>query len=189
MEKARRRQNHLGFWLNKVGSPDLLILKSVPAGEWESWERAYIRNARMLGFDLVNGTTGGDGVGSGSSNPNFGKPRTDEVKRKISAAQMGKTITEEARGKMSAAKKGRKIPSEIREKMGAAGAGKKLQGSSSKFIGVYWDSFCKGWLAKLNIQKHSFNLGRYASEVEAAQVYDWAAALYGRPLNFPNEEK
>lgn len=67
--RSIKGKNHLGAWLSKLKIqnqiPDLLILKSVPTSEWEWWERSYIRNAKVLGFDLTNGTEGGDGVNKG----------------------------------------------------------------------------------------------------------------------------
>lgn len=46
----------------------------------------------------------------GNKNPNYGKPRSEETKRKISMTEKGKTVSEESRKKMSVAKKGKPLP-------------------------------------------------------------------------------
>lgn len=112
-----RKPTHRSNWIDKLKiqgqSPELLILKEVPLSEWEWWEQCYIRNARMLGFDLVNATDGGEGM----KNPSF------ETRKKISDAVsgdkhplfgiekekhpfFGKQHSEESKKKMSEAKRG-----------------------------------------------------------------------------------
>ena len=60
----------------------------------------------MLGFDLINGTEGGDGAGTGGvkhtpegrkkmSDTHKGKPKTPEHREKLSLANLGKKLTPE----------------------------------------------------------------------------------------------
>ena len=46
----------------------------------------------------------------GANNPNYGKPRSEETRKKISEAKRGKHLSEETRRKMSEARKGRVAP-------------------------------------------------------------------------------
>lgn len=47
----------------------------------------------------------------------------------------------------------------------------KLNNTSSKYIGVTWDKNRKKWLSQINNNKH-YNLGRFDTELEAAQKRD-----------------
>lgn len=92
---SSKGNNHFGAWLRKLRvsgcRPDLLILKKIPKDGWEWWEKSFIRNARIIGFDLTNFLEGGDSLPdvSGESNPMFGKHHTEETKRKIGLANKG----------------------------------------------------------------------------------------------------
>lgn len=67
-----------------------------------------------------------------------------------------------------------------------------LEGHSSKYKGVCWDKSRryqrKPWTAKISIGNRTVNLGRYATEVDAAIAYDrYARCARGQfaSLNFP----
>jgi hypothetical protein len=65
---------------------------------------------------------------------------------------------------------------------------RKRAGSSSVYKGVSWDKVNRNWLARICVEKHERNLGRYASEIDAAIAYDAAAReAFGEfaCLNFP----
>ena len=47
---------------------------------------------------------------SGENNPHFGKPHSEEARRKISESERGKTVSSETKKKLSAAKRGEKNP-------------------------------------------------------------------------------
>jgi len=54
------------------------IIDEVPSEHWQQWEVAYIVFFKEQGFDLTNGSLGGEGVDP-----------TEEVRRKISKSTMG----------------------------------------------------------------------------------------------------
>lgn len=171
--------NHKTNWIKVLLSagqkPDLLILKEVLVIDWEDWERCYIRNAKMLGFDLTNGTDGGDGNCSFSV----------EIKNKISAALRGNKNSVGHQNFL-----GYRHTVESLEAIGAASRrreGEKRPGSTSKFLGVFWFAPRNRWGASISVGGHQFKLGRYTSEIDAAIAHDWVAALYGQKLNFPEK--
>lgn len=105
--------------------PILEILDEVSIDDWKTIESMYIFLFRGWGFDLVNGTFGGDGIYSGKlnhmygkrgmENPNYGKKHTEESKEVMRKRQLGennsfygKKHTEEVLKKMSDASKGEK---------------------------------------------------------------------------------
>lgn len=84
-------RSHLGHWIKSLISrglrPKLEVLDEVPHSQWQFWEREYIRVFRSIGLALVNTTDGGDAPPAlaGDKNPMFGKPRTEECKKKLRA--------------------------------------------------------------------------------------------------------
>lgn len=174
-------------------------------------EERYIRLARGCGMSLTNGTDGGDGrlenspetrrkmtenCARGESHHMFGKtgpahhlfgkpsplrgiPRTEETKKKLSDTKLGeknpcfgKCYTEEEKMVLS-----------LRGKRGT-----KRAGSSSKFLGVCWNSVRGKWVAALCSGGKHVHLGLFINELDAARAYDTAATARfgpGIPLNFP----
>lgn len=67
----------------------------------------------------------------------------------------------------------------------------RLHASSSRFRGVTWSKATTKWLASIKVEGHSYHLGSFAIEEDAARAYDQAAvAFFGdfsRP-NFPSDE-
>lgn len=53
--------------------------------------------------------------------------------------------------------------------------GNKYRKYTSKFKSVSWDSFKKKWKAQISINGCNKNLGRYPTELAAAQIYNQAA--------------
>lgn len=63
------------------------------------------------------------------------------------------------------------------------------ENSTSRYKGVNWDVSRGKWLSRIRLEERQKNLGRYDSEVEAAQAYDRAAkGAWGEfaYLNFPD---
>lgn len=78
-EKSNSRRVKWISSLKKLGlKPIIEILEEVESIEWQYWEIFYINLFKTWNFDLVNGTTGGEG------GPTFkGKTHTNETKDKI----------------------------------------------------------------------------------------------------------
>lgn len=163
--------SHLGHWVNKLLDqklePAMIFLKEVPETEWEDWERCYIRNAKMLGFKLVNGTEGGEGI-----------TFTPEIRKKISVALTGKIASDETRLKQSLARTGKKMSAEAGIKKGISQLGQKQANSTSKHRGVYWAAHANCWRSEFVLFGTRQHLGYYQSETDAAIVWDWVARLY-----------
>ena len=70
----------------------------------------------------------------GDRNPNFGKPRTEETRRKISDAHKGKIVSEETRRKISDARKGKVASEETRKKLSRVRKGEKRSEESKRRI-------------------------------------------------------
>lgn len=68
-------------WIRKSKGIELIELEMALASEWQERERYWIQRLRLTGHPLTNTTLGGEGFGSGSENPMFGKKRPDLVKR------------------------------------------------------------------------------------------------------------
>lgn len=65
---------------------------------------------------------------------------------------------------------------------------RRLDARSSKFKGLHWEADRGKWRPRIRVDGRSLHLGRFASEVDAAMVYDIAALIvFGdfAHLNFP----
>lgn len=151
ISQARKHSYRRACWIRSLLSngqkPSLEILDEVPETEWQFWECEWIRLYRALGFDLTNGTEGGEGMHNPSSetrermsraqkgNPSArrGHKPSEETRLKLSLSHMGNknalghVVSDEARKKMSAnhVKRvpynlGKKTPQAVCEKLKAA---------------------------------------------------------------------
>jgi predicted nucleic acid-binding Zn ribbon protein len=70
LNPARYKPTHKFNWIKKLKNdglkPILKVLDSVPEEEWKFWEKYWIEQFKQWGFNLVNGTSGGDGLTSGN---------------------------------------------------------------------------------------------------------------------------
>lgn len=152
---SRKKPTALGAWLTSLSSPPAMIRLHtlLPSETWQEEETRYIRSARILGINLVNGNDGGCGganptsetrekisrANSGRGNGMFGRPGSRRgqttpahVRAKQSLAKrgarhpnFGKHLSETTRARISAARVGYKLSASAREKIGAAHRGKK----------------------------------------------------------------
>lgn len=101
LEENCREKTHKANWirslLSKGCTPVLEVLDEVSESEWQLWECEWIRLYRALGFDLTNGTEGGDGLVA-----------TPDVRAKISRANKGRKCSSEKRIAISCSLLGRK---------------------------------------------------------------------------------
>lgn len=147
ISRAHTGGTHKNCWLNSLNGiiPNLVILKEIPASEWQEWERRYIAGARALGMNLANFTDGGEGTSgwnpslehraklsvalTGEKNPFFGKKHSPESLAKMSASHAGVKLCPEHRAKIGAALAGKKqkpFSAEHRAKLSASKLGVKL---------------------------------------------------------------
>lgn len=162
-DKTHRRANWLNSLAAKGLKPTLQIIDEVPFEHWKQLEVAYIEFFRERGFDLTNGTPGGEDPPS--------------------APMLGKIHSLEARAKIRASLKALPIKSYANRRI------KRIQ-NSSRFHGVIYYMARKNWRASICVSSKRIFLGYFDDELSAAKVHDSAAKTYhgeGAKLNFPNE--
>jgi len=84
----------------------------------------------------------------------------------VAAGPLGRQVNFPGRGQKKAVKQG-------------------AHGIVSKFTGVHWHVAKKKWEAGIAVDGQKKHLGAFEDEEEAARVFDEAAGLLGRPVNFP----
>jgi group I intron endonuclease len=215
----RRISNHLNFlkkgkdnpllqkdW-NEFGEENFIfeILSFEKKENLMGAEKIYIKkyrsNEKDFGYNL---TSGGQGTTcykrtkeqlekmKGRNHPNYGKPMSEEQKKKISTTRIerkiavgennpnyGKTFSSETRMKISKNHidvSGNKNPR----------YGKKLGKSKSKYYGVSWSSRGNTWLVTVVENGKQVYIGRNKEEKKAGKLYDRYVIENGlnRPLNF-----
>jgi hypothetical protein len=71
LNRARDHQTHKRNWINSLRNeelkPILWVIDVVPIDEWVFWEKYWISQMKLWGFDLVNNTLGGDGCTFGNN--------------------------------------------------------------------------------------------------------------------------
>lgn len=121
-------RNHRTNWVKSVlkagRKPTLIPIEDLETSEMAcDAEKFYIAYFKYLGFNLVNGTEGGEGC--------FGRPHSLETKNKISIKKMGNAIwkgrkhSTETIQKMKQKHKGKIISQEQREKIRKTLTGRK----------------------------------------------------------------
>ena len=116
-----RAKTHKVNWIKGLKSkgltPNMVILETLEDGSnWEEAEIRWIKQGNDNGWNLVNGTSGGDGVplleGDSLERRNkawIGRKHTEETKRKLSEASKGRLHTDQWKKDMSVKMKGRNI--------------------------------------------------------------------------------
>jgi len=117
-----KMSTHKVHWIQSlltIGKvPILQILEECDESVWAETERKWIAYYRELGYNLTNGTNGGEGT----FHP------TDGTRKKMSKWQIGKIVSEETRRKISEANKGKAMRKHTEEeliKMSLTHKGKK----------------------------------------------------------------
>ena len=68
--KLHNEKSHKRYWINKLKKeglkPKMKILDEVLESEWKFWERFWINQLKQWNFNLVNHTSGGDGLTLGN---------------------------------------------------------------------------------------------------------------------------
>lgn len=89
------------------------VFKFEVLSSFENENDAYLEEIRLIkelksqGNIIYNLSEGGEGYKSGKDNPNYGKPRTGEIKKKISIKNTGKKRTPQQRKNISNAQIGK----------------------------------------------------------------------------------
>lgn len=148
------------------------MLAEVPFDEWERWEREYIRWYRVLGWNVLNATDGGEG-GAMDMTPKY--------RAKISAG-LKRTYTAERRAAISAFHKGKVLSPETRAKMSAS-AGKHLKGKKQAL-----EHIAKCRAAKLGKKFTPEHRAKISAARKGIQFSDetkakMSAAKKGKPLS------
>lgn len=143
---------------------------------------------------------------SGKNNHGYGKPRSEETRKKISKAQsgekgnnFGKSIPEETKKKIREALVGRTHSKETRKKISDnhpdfsgennPNFGKKWENATSNYYGVCYIK-CGNyyyWASNVSVNNKTIRIGYYKTELDAALAYDNYIKDNNlpHPLNFP----
>lgn len=140
----RKLNTKVSCWIRSLLKEDLLpvmeVLDEVPDSEWQFWEQHWIWLCLSWGFNLKNGTYGGDGgdvhftadtirklreMNLGEKNPMYGKKHTQEAIAKIVAANLGKKRSAIGCENIRRGKLGHKVSKEARAKISESMKGKQ----------------------------------------------------------------
>lgn len=145
-EARRGEKNHRCCWIRSMlkrgFTPTIELITEVQEINGPKAEIAYIAYYRKLGFDLVNGTDGGDGT-TGHISWNKGKKGlycpTEEAKKKQSKALKGHEVTTATRLKISVKLTGIIRSEKARTKMSIARIGKPPWNKGKKGVQIAWN--------------------------------------------------
>jgi group I intron endonuclease len=126
MQESKRMKNHRDKWLLSLTStPYLAVIEEVSFETWQSRERYWISKFKHDGFNLVNGTDGGEG-----SNGFKGKKHSEATKLKLRERSLGKKASEETLIKL----RNRRHSPSTKDKIRLARLGKKASKETIKKI-------------------------------------------------------
>jgi len=102
-EAKQRNKSHKDKWINSLCEfPTLKIIEQTTYEHWQDREKCWIKYYKDKGFNLVNGTDGGEG-----SNGFLGRTHTIENRKKFSENKLGKTTPQEIKDKISGENNGK----------------------------------------------------------------------------------
>ena len=158
------QRTHHNDWIKSLKTKDqkadvIILQEASNEDELNQLEIMWIAYCRALGFDLTNGTDGGDGAqrgrsiseehkiqisiaNSGERNGMFGKTISESTRQKISLSRKGlkmRPCSEEHKRKISLANTGRKFTEEHKRKLSEIAKGrpgKKLSEETKRKIGA-----------------------------------------------------
>lgn len=91
---SKNKKSHKDKWIQSLTKPpSVLILDEIEDKDWVFWEIYWIGQLRQWGFNLVNGTYGGEG-----SNGFKGKKHSEETKIKCMEASKKRKIFTSLKG-------------------------------------------------------------------------------------------
>jgi hypothetical protein len=122
-----QKNYHRLRWVRKILSlgmmPEIILLEEVPFDDWEWYETWWIKYGRVVGWDLTNGTSGGDGL----HNP------SQETRDKISRSLKGRKVSDSSMAKRLGRWTGEKNPNygnpltdEVKQKLRETMTGRTL---------------------------------------------------------------
>jgi len=175
--------------------PSIQVLEECTEDTWREVEISWIRLAREMGISITNISDGGDGFGSGESNPYFGKKLTEEHKRKCSISLTGRKHSEETKQKIGLAHRGKTISKEQRERISKNHP--NMKGKENPFYGKKHSEETKSKISQANTgrirtpeQKEKMGKGsigqKWAAKLNKEQVLSirekWSANISKRGL-------
>lgn len=123
-------------WIRSIGSANLHmeimeVCSEVPLWKLYSIEVAHITAGYAKGYDLTNGTPGGEGVPPGTKPWNTGKKvqyseeHLQKIRNSLAGNQymLGRKHTDEAKAKVSAARAGKPLSEEHKRRISEGGKG------------------------------------------------------------------
>lgn len=126
LRSVTRKNGWLKSILKTGDEPGMVILSQVPVTLLDEEEMRIIGLFRDLGFDLVNGTNGGDG----------GAVTDPDARRRISEAHRGKTLSPEHRRLIGESNRGKKMSPEARQRQSVAQQRRCDEGRSARGEGI-----------------------------------------------------
>ena len=117
MQESKKMKSHRDRWLSSLAEPPhLTLVEEVSSETWQDRERYWISKLKNDGFNLVNGTDGGEG-----SNGFKGRKHAEATKLKLRERFLGKKLSEATITKL----RNRRHSPETKEKLRLARLGKK----------------------------------------------------------------
>jgi hypothetical protein len=139
--RCRDKNTHKRKWINKLRLqnlyPEIEVIDTVPINNWHYWEKFWIAYYKFLGCNLINYTSGGDGLTFGNQtsfkkgqipwNKGLSKPKIKKGFNKKcldTAFKKGHISWNKGKSGYSTKKKGVSLPIEIKQKISKTMKGK-----------------------------------------------------------------